>query len=113
MLSAFVNEHQNDWDEHLPYIAMAYRAAEHEKMGITPNYMMLGREAKIGLFPPLVSGNSQRMSIAMRSIGNPVSTICIGALFYSYLEASFVSRTNKLLHITLHPFANLANNTPV
>jgi hypothetical protein len=31
----------------------------------------------------------------------------------SYLEASFVSRTNNLLHITLTPFANLANNTPV
>jgi hypothetical protein len=44
MLSAFVNEHQNDCDEHLPYIAMAYRAAEHETTGITPNYMMLGRE---------------------------------------------------------------------
>jgi hypothetical protein len=26
MLSAFVNENQNDWDEHLPYISMAYRA---------------------------------------------------------------------------------------
>jgi transposase InsO family protein len=28
MLSAFVNEHQSDWDEHIPYISMAYRAAE-------------------------------------------------------------------------------------
>jgi hypothetical protein len=37
MLSAFVNEHQSDWDEHLPYIAMAYRAAEHETTGNTPN----------------------------------------------------------------------------
>ena len=44
MLSAFVNEHQNDWDEHLPYVSMAYRAAEHETTGNTPNYMMLGRE---------------------------------------------------------------------
>ena len=44
MLSAFVNEHQNDWGEHLPYISMAYRAAEHETTGNTPNYMMLGRE---------------------------------------------------------------------
>jgi hypothetical protein len=43
-MNAFVNEHQNDWDEHLPYISMAYRAAEHETTGITPNYMMLGRE---------------------------------------------------------------------
>jgi hypothetical protein len=31
-------------DEHLPYISMAYRAAEHETTGNTPNYMMLGRE---------------------------------------------------------------------
>ena len=44
MLSAFVNEHQRDWNEHLPYISMAYRAAEHETTGNTPNYMMLGRE---------------------------------------------------------------------
>jgi transposase InsO family protein len=29
------------------------------------------------LLPPLVTGNSQRMSIAMHSIGNPVSIICI------------------------------------
>jgi hypothetical protein len=36
--------YQNDWDEHLPYISMVYRAAEHETMGNTPNYMMLGRE---------------------------------------------------------------------
>jgi hypothetical protein len=36
MLSAFVNEHQNDWDEYLPYISMAYRAAEHETKGNTP-----------------------------------------------------------------------------
>jgi hypothetical protein len=39
---------------------------------------------EICLFPPLVSGNSQRMSIAMRSIGNPVSILCIGALFLLY-----------------------------
>ena len=44
MFSAFVNEHQNDWDEHLPYISMDYRAAEHETTGNTPNYMMLGRQ---------------------------------------------------------------------
>jgi hypothetical protein len=31
------------WDEHLPDISMAYRAAEHDTTGNTPNYMMLGR----------------------------------------------------------------------
>jgi hypothetical protein len=39
-----VNEHQNDWDEHLLYVSMAYRAAGHETTGNTPNYMVLGRE---------------------------------------------------------------------
>jgi hypothetical protein len=42
------------------------------------------------LFPPLVSGNSQRMSVAMRSIGNPVSTICIGALFNSEVNVGSI-----------------------
>ena len=44
MLSAYVDEHQKDWDTHLPYVMMAYRSAEHETTGCTPNAMMLGRE---------------------------------------------------------------------
>ena len=44
MLSAYVDEHHADWDEHLPYVMMAYRAAVHETTGTTPNKMMLGRE---------------------------------------------------------------------
>jgi hypothetical protein len=51
MLSAFVNEHQNDWDEHLPYISMAYRAAEHETTGITPDRLA-------GNFAKIVSGHN-------------------------------------------------------
>ena len=27
MLSKFVNESQDDWDEHLPYVMMAYRSS--------------------------------------------------------------------------------------
>ena len=44
MLSAYVSEHQRDWDMHLPYVMMAYRSAEHETTGQTPNFLMLGRE---------------------------------------------------------------------
>jgi hypothetical protein len=49
MLSAFVEERQRDWDEHLPYLAMAYRSAVHETSGFTPNFMMMGREADLPL----------------------------------------------------------------
>ena len=44
MLRAYVGDHQRDWDTHLPYLMMAYRSAEHETTGCTPNVLMLGRE---------------------------------------------------------------------
>jgi len=44
MLSAYVQENQKDWDKHLPFVMMAYRAAEHETTGMSPNMLMLGRE---------------------------------------------------------------------
>lgn len=37
-------EKQEDWDEHLPFLSMAYRATPHEASGVTPNFMMYGRE---------------------------------------------------------------------
>ena len=45
MLSAFVNDTHTDWDEQLPYVMMVYRSAEHETTGLTPNMLLLGREA--------------------------------------------------------------------
>ena len=44
MLNAYVQEYHMDWDKHLPYVMMAYRAYEHETTGFSPNMLMLGRE---------------------------------------------------------------------
>ena len=44
MLSSYVSENQRDWDCHLQYVMMAYRATEHETTGCSPNMLMLGRE---------------------------------------------------------------------
>lgn len=49
MLSAFVEDNHRDWDLQPPYLMMAYRAAEHETMGMSPNIMMLGRETSTPL----------------------------------------------------------------
>ena len=49
MLKHFVNENRNDWDDHLPYLTMAYRASMHESTGCTPNLLMLGRELPMPL----------------------------------------------------------------
>lgn len=37
MLSMFVNENSNDWDDHLPYLTMAYRATVQKSTSCTPN----------------------------------------------------------------------------
>lgn len=42
MLCLFVNEHRNDWDDHLPFITMAYRATQHASSNCTPNILMFG-----------------------------------------------------------------------
>ena len=46
MLSIFVDENQRNWDDHLPYLLMAYRATEHKSTHCSPNLLMLGREIK-------------------------------------------------------------------
>lgn len=37
------------WDEHLPYVIMAYRTSLHETTGFTPNQQMPGREVSTPL----------------------------------------------------------------
>ena len=49
MLNMFVKENHKDWDEQIPYVMMAYRATEHETMGLSPNMLMLGRETSTPL----------------------------------------------------------------
>ena len=44
MLKAYVNDTRDDWDDHLPYVMMAYRATVHDSTSVTPNLMFLGTE---------------------------------------------------------------------
>jgi hypothetical protein len=42
-LSMYVSEHQRDWDEYVQLFLMAYRTAEHESTGYSPDQLMMGR----------------------------------------------------------------------
>ena len=44
---AMTSEDQRDWDEHLLFLSMAYRATTQESTGLTPNFMMYGRELQM------------------------------------------------------------------
>ena len=41
---AIAADQKPDWDAHLPFISMAYRATPQESSGFSPNFLMFGRE---------------------------------------------------------------------
>ena len=47
MLRAVVSEFGSDWDDHLPYILLAYRSTVHDSVNFTPNFLMFGREVRV------------------------------------------------------------------
>ena len=49
MLKGYVQEMKDDWEDHLPYILMAYRSSVQETTGCSPNLLMLGREVALPL----------------------------------------------------------------
>ena len=46
-LSKFADHNQKDWDEHIPFLLMAYLSASHDTTSCSPARMMLGRELKM------------------------------------------------------------------
>ena len=46
MISSFVDKKQLNWDENISLLTSAYRSTIHETTGFSPNFLMLGREAR-------------------------------------------------------------------
>ena len=47
MLSAYVSDRQNDWDEYLSLVLLAYRSAKQESTGVSPCEMVFGRNVHL------------------------------------------------------------------
>lgn len=62
MLSLLVNESRNDWDDHLPYVLMAYRATTHDSTHCSPNLLMTGREMNLTIDITCTTGTSDMSS---------------------------------------------------
>jgi len=46
MLTPYVSQNQNDWDDYLPYVLLAYRTTPHHTLKQTPFYLLYGRNAR-------------------------------------------------------------------
>lgn len=44
MLTAFVSDNQNDWDEYIYLLMLAYRSSEHESTGFSPCQMVFAKQ---------------------------------------------------------------------
>ncbi len=47
MLRPYVGKHQDDWDEHLPFLLLAYNSSIQESTGYSPFELMYGRNARL------------------------------------------------------------------
>ena len=65
MLGKLVSERQTDWDLWLPYVMAAIRASKQESTSFSPNYLMIGREARAPI--DLVLGTGEMCDDATQS----------------------------------------------
>ena len=49
MLALFVNDRRDDWDDHIPFLLLAYRSSPQQSTLCTPNLLMFGREVRLPL----------------------------------------------------------------
>ena len=68
-LVKFVDYHERDWDEHIPYLMLAYRSAIHESTGCTPAKVIFGRDLRL---PDLLLGRPEEevLSLAVDYTGD-------------------------------------------
>lgn len=47
MLTHYVNEYEDDWDEYINYVLFAYRTAAHHSTKYSPFFLLYGRQARM------------------------------------------------------------------
>ena len=69
-LAKFVDYHQRDWDEHIPYLMLAYRSAIHESTGCTPAKVIFGRDLRLPVDLLLGRPEEEVLSLAVDYTGD-------------------------------------------
>ena len=70
-LSKVVHKNQRDWDRHLPFFLMAYRAAIHETTKQTPARVIFGHEIRLPC--DLIFGMPDKEPLSVNNYADEVS----------------------------------------
>lgn len=47
MIASYISDKQDDWDEYIPLLMLAYRSSVHETPGVSPAAMVFGRDLNL------------------------------------------------------------------
>ena len=47
MIASYISDKQDDLDEHIPLLMLAYRSSVHETLGVSPAKMVFGRDLNL------------------------------------------------------------------
>ena len=92
MLSMFVNDRRDNWDELLPFVMHAYRTSVHESTGYSPFRLMMGEECSL---PQDVSTSELRTNREHDKSPHPFATWVRDALeiiYYHVRESLYMWR---------------------
>ena len=82
MLSMFVNDRRDNWNELLPFVMHAYRTSVHESTGYSPFHLMMGEECSL---PQDVSTDELRTNREHDVAPHPFATWVRDALEVAYM----------------------------
>lgn len=84
MLSKYINANQTDWDSYIDGIVLAYNTTSHETTGITPYWMMFGKEVRLPI-DTVTKNKDQHQEIKQYE-----------SAYVRYLENNYMRFTNSL-----------------
>ena len=90
MLSKYLDDNHNEWDEHLPLLMLGYRSQVHKSLGFSPFFLMFGHEPRL----PIDVEIDAPCSAKSTSETSYVDKLCAG-LRTSYREAIRMSHNSN------------------
>ena len=90
MLSKYLDDNHNEWDQHLPLLMLGYRSQVHKSLDYSPFFLMLDREPRLPVDVEIDAARATKST----SVASYVDKLCAG-LRTAYREAIRMSHSSN------------------